>query len=223
MDEAKFYKNNEPSTGFCALIYRCTKKSMKGGTALEAEQEAELVRRMKQGDRAAFDKLYEQYYDRLYRTACMITGSRTDGEDVTQETFIKAYLNCDKLKKDELFRYWIYQILNRTAWQIAKKHAKERPEEHIMELADTSTADSPANRILQDEQGRTLTEAIRRLEYRQRMTIILYYYNELGTREIAKVMGCMEGTVKSRLFTARKNLRLQLETEIQMEGAYEGQ
>lgn len=182
----------------------------KGGCALEAEKELELVRRMKKGERAAFDELYEQYYDKLYRTACMITGNRADGEDVTQETFIKAYLNCGKLKKDGQFRYWLYQILNRTAWQIAKKHAKERPEERILELADTSTADSPAVKVLQDEQERVIAEAIRKLEYRQRTTVILYYYNGLGTKEIARVMACMEGTVKSRLFTARKNLRMLL-------------
>lgn len=180
---------------------------------METAKELELVRRMKKGERAAFDELYEQYYDKLFRTACMITGNRADGEDVTQETFIKAYLNCSKLKKEEQFRYWLYKILNRTAWQIAKKHAKERPEEHILELADTSMADSPAEKVLQDEQGRAMAAAIRQLEYRQRITVILYYYNGLSTKDIARVMECMEGTVKSRLFTARKNLRLQLEQE----------
>ena len=182
---------------------------------MDAAEELELVRRMKKGERAAFDKLYEQYYDRLYRTACMITGNRADGEDVTQETFIKAYLHCDKLKKDEQFRCWLYRILNRTAWQIAKKHAKERPEERILELADASTADSPAVKVLQDEQERAIVEAIRKLEYRQRTTVILYYFNELGTKEIAGVMECMEGTVKSRLFTARKNLRMLLADEME--------
>ena len=70
---------------------------------MDTAEETELVRRMKQGERAAFDKLYEQYYDKLYRTACMITGNRADGEDVTQETFIKMYLHCTELKKDEQF------------------------------------------------------------------------------------------------------------------------
>lgn len=188
---------------------------------METATELELVRRMKRGDRAAFDELYEQYYDRLFRTACMITGNRADGEDVTQETFIKAYLNCSKLKKDEQFRYWLYKILNRTAWQIAKKHSKEQPNEHILELADTSSdfpADSPVVQVLQNEQEQSVAEAIGQLEYKQRTTVILYYYNGLGTKEIANVMGCMEGTVKSRLFTARKNLRIQLEKEFQNGG-----
>lgn len=186
---------------------------------METAEETELVRRMKQGEREAFDRLYEQYYDRLYRTACMITGNRADGEDVTQETFIKVYLHCDKLKKDEQFRCWLYRILNRTAWQIAKKHAKERPEERILELADTFTADFPSDRMLQDEQGRAIVEAIRKLEYQQRTTVILYYYNGLGTKEIARVMGCIEGTVKSRLFYARKRLRMLLEDEMENGGS----
>lgn len=184
---------------------------------METAEEIELVRRMKKGDRAAFDTLYEQYYDKLYRTACMITGNQTDGEDVTQETFIKMYLHCAELKKDEQFRYWLYRILNRTAWQLAKKHAKERPEERILELADTSMTDSPADKVLKDERDRAMIDAIHKLEHRQRTVIILYYYNGLSTKEIAKVTESMEGTVKSRLFTARKNLRSLLTNEMEQE------
>lgn len=62
-------------------------------------------------------------------------------------------------------------------------------------------------------------EAIRKLEYQQRTTVILYYYNGLGTKEIARVMGCIEGTVKSRLFYARKKLRMLLEDEMENGGS----
>ena len=86
-----------------------------------------------------------------------------------------------------------------------------------MELADTSTADSPTVKVLKDEQERAIAEAVRKLEHRQRTTVILYYYNGLGTKEIARVMECMEGTVKSRLFNARKNLRTLLENEMEQE------
>ena len=188
---------------------------------METAEEIELVRRMKKGERAAFDELYERYYDRLYRTACMITGNRADGEDVTQETFIKMYLHCAELKKDEQFRYWLYRILNRTAWQLAKKHSREEPEEKVLELADKSmTADAPDMKMLKDERDRAMIEAVRKLEHRQRTVVILYYYNGLGTKEIARVMECMEGTVKSRLFTARKNLKSLLNNELEQEDIY---
>lgn len=188
---------------------------------MEAAKETELVRRMKKGDRAAFDTLYAQYYDRLYRTACMITGNRADGEDVTQETFIKMYLHCKELKKEEQFRYWLYRILNRTAWQNARKQSREQPQEQILELADKSMTDSPVIQVLKDERDRVMIEAVRKLEYRQRTVVILHYYNGLGTKEIARVMECMEGTVKSRLFTARKNLKSLLKNEMKQEDRYE--
>lgn len=188
---------------------------------MDTAEETELVRRMKQGERAAFDKLYEQYYDKLYRTACMITGNRADGEDVTQETFIKMYLHCTELKKDEQFRYWLYKILNRTAWQLAKKHSKEQPDEQILELADLSIHDSPAVQFLKNERDQAIINAVHSLEHRQRTAVILYYYNELSTKEIAKITECMEGTVKSRLFTARKNLKSLLKNENLQEDRYE--
>ena len=170
---------------------------------METAEEIELVRRMKKGERAAFDELYERYYDRLYRTACMITGNRADGEDVTQETFIKMYLHCAELKKDEQF------------------HSREEPEEKVLELADKSmTADAPDMKMLKDERDRAMIEAVRKLEHRQRTVVILYYYNGLGTKEIARVMECMEGTVKSRLFTARKNLKSLLNNELEQEDRY---
>ena len=188
---------------------------------MEPSEEIELVRRMKKGERAAFDKLYAQYYDRLYRTACMIIGNQADGEDVTQEAFIKMYLHCTELKKEEQFRYWLYQIMNRTAWQLAKKLSREQPQEQILELADKSMTDSPVIQVLKDERDQVMIEAICKLEYRQRTVVILHYYNGLGTKEIARVMGCMEGTVKSRLFTARKNLKSLLKNKIGQEDRYE--
>lgn len=187
---------------------------------MDTAEEAMLVRRMKQGDLAAFDKLYAQYYDRLYRTACMITGNQADGEDVAQETFIKMYLHCAELKKDEQFRYWLYRILNRTAWQLSKKHSREQPKEQILELADTSAADSPVVHVLKHERDQAIIEAVRKLEYRQRTVIILHYYNGLGTKEIARIMECVEGTVKSRLFAARKNLKSLLSKEMIQEDRY---
>lgn len=183
-------------------------------------EEVELVRCMKKGDRSAFDALYARYYDRLYRTACMITGNQADGEDVTQETFIKMYLHCKELKKDEQFLCWLYRILNRTAWQLVKKHSREQPNEKILELADNAVTDSPVAQILKNERDQAIIQAVRSLEYRQRMAVILFYYNELGTKEIASVMECMEGTVKSRLFHARKNLRSILGKEIIKEDRY---
>ena len=163
----------------------------------------------------------EELYDKIYRYCYFRLRQADLAQDVTQETFIKMYLHCAELKKDEQFRYWLYRILNRTAWQLAKKQSREKPQEQILELADKSmTADSPDKIVLQDERDRAMNEAVRRLEHRQRTAVILYYYNGLGTKEIARVMECMEGTVKSRLFAARKNLKSLLTSEMEQEDRY---
>ncbi len=186
-------------------------------------EDAELVRKMKNGDKQAFDMLYEKYKEVVCRTAYLITGSHADGEDVMQETFVKAYLHCQELKKDEQFRFWLFRILSRTAWQMAKRKSRECPDEHILEKADTGSTDSPDNAVLQMDRDSRIWQAVCRLEYRQRTAVVLYYYNGLTTKQIAQAMQCMEGTVKSRLYAARKKLRPLLSAEqLSEEDIYHG-
>ena len=97
---------------------------------------------------------------------------------------------------------------------MVKKNSREQPDEQILKLADNAVTDSPIAQILKNERNQAIIQAVRSLDYRQRTVVILFYYNELGTREIASVMECMEGTVKSRLFHARKNLRSVLNKDI---------
>ena len=91
--------------------------------------EKELVRRLKSGDKDAFDALYEKYKNILLRMAYLVSGQMFDAEDIVQETFVKCYLHIGELKKEEGFRPWLFQILYRTAYRQAKsgngKYRKE--------------------------------------------------------------------------------------------------
>lgn len=78
--------------------------------------EKELVQRLKGGDKAAFDALYEKYKNILLRMAYLVSGQMFDAEDVVQETFVKCFLHIGELKKEEGFRSWLFQILYRTAY-----------------------------------------------------------------------------------------------------------
>ena len=78
--------------------------------------------------------------------------------------------------------------------------------EKIYDRAEPATDDLPLNKVLENEQKEELYDRIRKLNQKQRTVIILYYFNQMSTREISRVLGCMEGTVKSRLYTARKIL-----------------
>ena len=87
--------------------------------------EEALVRRLKEGDKASFDLLYEKYKNMALRTAYLITGNRSDSEDVVQDTFLKVWLHCAELKNEGGFKAWMMQILVRTAYKSGKKKSRE--------------------------------------------------------------------------------------------------
>lgn len=178
------------------------------------ETEIELVRQMQQGNTDAFDQIFELYKNKLFRMAYLISGNYADSEDIVQETFVKCYCSCKNLKDCSSFSSWLYRILTRIAWRYGKKHRREEPVEDLYENGEPESSEIPLELILKNEEQSQIYSAIQCLEQKQRTVIILYYFNQLSTKEISRVMGCMEGTVKSRLYTARKNLEHSLGQEV---------
>ncbi len=184
---------------------------------------AEQVRRMKCGDEAAFDWLYENYVNPLYRMAFLITGNRGDSEDIVQETFVKCYLNRQSIREEKAFESWLYQILVRTAWRFHKQRPKDVSLEELQEesretgggqgIWSDAGSPQPLLLVLKEEESRTLWKAVQQLEIRQRTVVILYYYQEMPVKDIARITGSLSGTVKSRLFQARSRLKRILEDE----------
>lgn len=170
-------------------------------------EEMELVQRLKEGDRDAFDALYEKYANILLRMAYLVCGSRADAEDIVQETFVKCWFHIGELKKPEGFRSWLYQILYRTAYRQCKKSWREIPDETVEMRADTSDGVTSLDRVMEKETAIQVKRAVERLDFRHRAVVVLYYYNGSSIRDIAHILNCTEGTVKSRLFAARKKLR----------------
>ena len=183
------------------------------------EEKKALVESMINGSEAAFDELYRSYSGKLYRMAYFITGNQSDSEDILQETFVKCYLHKTKLKQAERFEPWLYQILVRSAWRLERKK-KGRAEisyEGILEneedkksaeyIREDKKTDGPLESVLVAETANEIQAALIHLDIKYRTVILLYYYNELSTREIAHITGAMEGTVKSRLHKARKLLK----------------
>lgn len=173
------------------------------------EDEA-LVRRLKEGDKASFDMLYEKYKNLALRTAYLITGNLSDSEDAVQDTFVKIWLHCRELKKEDGFKAWMMQILVRTAYKNGKKRSRELPDEDIMHKADRSQGISFVEDAIVREEAQMIAGAVRSLPIKQRTVVALYYYQECSVSEIAVMLGVLEGTVKSRLHTARKRLREKL-------------
>ena len=171
------------------------------------------MRLLQKCDSSAFDAIYEKYKDEAVRTAYLITGNRSICEDIAQEAFVTCFDEIGSLKNPKVFKAWFFRILTRAAWRYGKKAKREIPSEDIADLSNEHSADLAAEQFTQSQANRMLYAEISRLEPVQKAVIVLYYFNGLSTREIASAMRCFEGTVKSRLYTARKKLKISLEEQ----------
>ena len=164
----------------------------------------ELVRRLQAGEMQAFDTLYERYKDDAFRVACLITGSRADGEDLTQEAFVTAMRSISALKDGSRFRPWLIRTLTRAAWRYCRKAKRETP---VAAFFETGESESALSAVLRTDEQRQLYQALYTLDEKRRTVVVLHYFDELPVKEIARTLGVTEGTVKSRLFSARRHLR----------------
>ena len=195
-------RKNEPFRYKKALNSRCTEKKDE-----KVMQDKILVEKLKSGNREAFDILYEKYQNLAVRTAYLIMGNLADSEDVVQDTFVKVWLYADRIQNADSFQAWMLQILVRTAYRNAKKKRKEFPDEETVNRMENRTCASSLDKVIQMEEAERLKAAIKALPIRHRSVVVLFYYNQLEIKEIADMLGIMEGTVKSRLHTARKRMK----------------
>lgn len=169
----------------------------------------ELVARLKNGERGAFDDLYEQYHLSLYRSACLMLGNVYDAEDVLQETFITAWTQIGTLRHAERLKPWLYRIMTHLVYKVGKKNRREQADADIVDKKDrlSVSQNNLDETIERDTEQDAVRQALQQLKIKQREVIVLYYYNDLSIRDIALTCGCFEGTVKSRLYAARKELQ----------------
>lgn len=157
----------------------------------------------------------------MFRFAKSIVGNQADGEDAMQESILKAYEKVDTLRSRRKFKAWIFQILANECYQILRSRKQQEPmdpfefsqKEHSYDLNNEEMAN------IELEDGEILSYILKMSKQHQEV-LILYYYDEFSTKEIAKILDIPQGTVKSRLARGRKQLRDLLEME--GEGAYEG-
>lgn len=177
----------------------------------------EIIKRCQQQDQAAYDELFKSAGKKALWTAYLITGRMDLAEDTVQESFFRCFCNIKKLHKPEMFTVWFNRILVRTCWCIIRKE-KKSPEVSLEGENSTGLKDHESEDILekleQDQVSMSIRRTVNRLKPALRSTIVLFYYNELSIREIAKVTGCLQGTVKSRLYYAKKVLEKELKREL---------
>lgn len=180
----------------------------------------ELVARVQQGDKRAFDLLVQKYQHRIVSLISRYVRDPDEALDIAQETFIKAYRALANFRGDSAFYTWLYRIAINTA----KNHLislGRRPPGADIEIADAEQlamesshqlrdTDTPEHLALRDELKQTIFQAIENLPDDLRTAIVLRELEGLSYEEIARAMSCPIGTVRSRIFRAREAIDAKL-------------
>lgn len=182
-------------------------------------EEAVLVKRARQGDLGAYDELVRRYQERIYATVYHMTANHEDANDLTQEAFIKAFQALKSFKGGSSFYTWVYRIaVNKTINFL--KQRKNRGQmslddldfnaEHDPDLVALVSEKTPRREVNLAELQEKLNAAMQKLSEPHRLVVTLHDVQGLSHEEIAEIMGCNIGTVRSRLFYARQQLQAYL-------------
>ncbi|MHC1684123.1 MAG: RNA polymerase sigma factor [Clostridiaceae bacterium] len=153
----------------------------------------------KKGNNEAFARLIHRYKHSMYRIAKSIVNMQEDAEDIVSESIIKAYTKIHTLKRNDIFKSWIFKIVINESYQFIRKNSK------VIALDDVNLS----NQIYEDTYiDGELSNAINKLEENQRIVTILFYYEDMSLNDISKLIDVPVGTVKSRLSRAKDRLRL---------------
>jgi RNA polymerase sigma factor RpoE len=181
--------------------------------------EMALVRRAQHGEMSAYDELVQRYQERIYATIYHMTSNHEDANDLAQETFIKAYQALKSFKGGSSFYTWVYRIaVNKTINFL--KQRKNRAQMSLNDLDFNAEHDPDLVALISDKTPRRdaglaelqekLNEAMQKLSEHHRLVVTLHDVQGLSHEEIAKIMDCNIGTVRSRLFYARQQLQAYL-------------
>jgi len=190
--------------------------SAKPAVPVNRAEEDAMVRRAQKGDLAAYDELVRRYQQRIYATVYHMTSNHEDANDLAQEAFIKAYQALKTFKGGSSFYTWVYRIAvnktlnflkqrkNRTAMSLNDLDFSAENDPDLVALISEKT---PRRDAVLSELQQKLNEAMQQLSEPHRMVVTLHDVQGLAHEEIAEIMECNVGTVRSRLFYARQQLQ----------------
>ncbi|HWP00969.1 MAG TPA: RNA polymerase sigma factor RpoE [Methylococcus sp.] len=179
---------------------------------MSEELDEELVRRVQEGDKKAFDLLVRKYQYKITQLINRYIKDPYEAVDVAQESFIKAYRALPNFRGESQFYTWLYRIAINTAKNYIATRAR-RPSEDEFDLESAEQfenaprlrdIDTPESAVLSEELARVIQEAVNDLPEELRTAITLREMDGLSYDEIAVVMNCPVGTVRSRIFRARE-------------------
>jgi len=175
--------------------------------------DAILIERVRGNDLDALGNLFDRYYAQVYRSAIVITQDNAAAEDIAQECFLKIHRYAHRIDTNLPLIPWLYRVtVNLSYTWVTRQKRRTISLDGMVDRLISPNWLSPDHLAEHSETQRQVREAIGELNLNQRVVVALHYLSGLSLEEIADILDCPLGTVKSRLHYARENLRHQLET-----------
>src|SRR3984957_14246745 len=181
--------------------------------------EGDLVRRAREGDLTAYDELVKRYQERIYATIYHMTANHEDANDLAPDAFIKAFSALKSFKGGSSFYTWLYRIaVNKTINFLKQRKNKyhislndiDMNAENDPDLVALTSEKTPFREAGLTELQKKLNEALQKLSEPHRMVVVLHDVQGQSHDEIAEIMDCNIGTVRSRLYYARQQMQAEL-------------
>lgn len=179
---------------------------------LDEPDDADLLRRHVDGDPDAFSRLVRRHQDRMWAVALRTTGNPEEAADAVQEAMVKAFRSADRFRGDAAVTTWLHRIVVNSCLDLLRRK-KARPavpleeDDHVGALADSPARDAAVQR----EQRMDVLSALQQLPEEQRAAIVLVDMEGYPVAEVAEMLDCAPGTVKSRCARGREKLAPLLE------------
>ena len=182
------------------------------GSIRETDERA-LMDRAQSGDREAFGLIVHRYLERVYRVAYAVVRNADEAEDIAQDTFVRAFRGIGRFDVDRPVFPWLYQIARNLAFN---RIQRVRNRETSMPEFDSlvATGRGPEETAVMAGEAARIRAAVEMLPEQHRVVIELNHFQECSYQEMAEILGIPIGTVMSRLFHARKKLRIALDEEM---------
>lgn len=180
---------------------------MTGHGLEEGEQQAALLKRAQAGDLAALEQIIIEHERRVFLTALRLLGSREDAQDATQEVFLRLHKHLGRFDATRDFRPWLYQVTINVCRDVHRQRRKTTmlPLGGLEEFA--GDAADPQAAITQAERKKVVTQCLQSLSEKERAALVLRDIEGLPTKEVARILGSREATVRVQVAAARLKIR----------------
>jgi RNA polymerase sigma-70 factor (ECF subfamily) len=157
-----------------------------------------LVKKAKTRDPDAFGMLYDEYVDQIFRYVYYKVGNLTESQDLTGQTFLKAFENIDSYEmRDVAFSSWLYRIAHNLVVDFFRRESKRESVPIDDQPPTASTRGNPVESVLADLESERLYKAMHKLTHNQREVLVLKFIDNLSNAQVAEIMGISVGAVKS--------------------------